>query len=203
MVAKAISKHLLEEDKRGLMKLALFAVMEKALPSRRLRQKFGGKLNAQLAAVLDIFSLPDTYWLMVTQRGREIREAAEMCASSETLPMLVHCTHGKDRTGVVIAMLLSACGVSEDEILNDYVLSHDYGCSTEGREAMRLALPERVRFELSDETFDSWCEAPEDVLRDLFSRIRKEYGSVEAYLDSIGINASLRARLVEQLTEPA
>lgn len=203
LMAKAISKHLLEHDKRKLAKIVSLGVAEVLSPSSRLRDKFKPKLDRQLAEVLDTFSLPDTYWLMITERGKQMREAAEMCAGGDSLPMLVHCTHGKDRTGVMIAVLLSACGVSEDDIINDYILSHDYGCSVEGRYAMQQALPDRVRFELSDATLDSWCEAPAEVLRDLFSRIRKEYGSVNAYLDSVGIDASMRARLVDQLTQPA
>jgi protein tyrosine/serine phosphatase len=38
-----------------------------------------------------------------------------------SLPALVHCAHGKDRTGVVVLLLLAACGVGRDAILGDYV----------------------------------------------------------------------------------
>jgi protein tyrosine/serine phosphatase len=34
---------------------------------------------------------------------------------------LVHCAHGKDRTGVVVMLALAACGVSADAIVDDYV----------------------------------------------------------------------------------
>ena len=37
-------------------------------------------------------------------------------------------------------------------------------------------------------------------LEDLFRRIRAEYGSVGAYLDSIGVDATLRQRLVDRMT---
>jgi protein-tyrosine phosphatase len=39
------------------------------------------------------------------------------------LPVLVHCTAGKDRTGVAIALLLTALGVSQDVVVSDYELS--------------------------------------------------------------------------------
>jgi protein-tyrosine phosphatase len=39
------------------------------------------------------------------------------------VPVLVHCTGGKDRTGVIIALLLHALGVPNDAIVEDYVLS--------------------------------------------------------------------------------
>lgn len=42
-------------------------------------------------------------------------------AKSRSLPALVHCAHGKDRTGVVIMLLLLLCDVPHDAIVQDYV----------------------------------------------------------------------------------
>src|SRR3546814_4485370 len=39
------------------------------------------------------------------------------------MPMLVHCTAGKDRTGVTIAVLLLALGVSREDVVRDYLRS--------------------------------------------------------------------------------
>ena len=41
-------------------------------------------------------------------------------AKPGTLPALVHCAHGKDRTGVVVLLLLAACGVEREAIVADY-----------------------------------------------------------------------------------
>ena len=57
------------------------------------------------------------------------------------LPALVHCTHGKDRTGVAVAMCLHICGASLEQIAADYSASHEWGCSVEGRAAMDKILP--------------------------------------------------------------
>ena len=59
----------------------------------------------------------------------------------------------------------------------------------------RVSLPRQV--------LDQWCEAPEAVLVEIFDGLRAEHGSVEGYLDSIGIDAELRARLKETLTVEA
>ena len=85
----------------------------------------------------------------------------------------------------------------------DYSLSHDWGCSVEGRYAMKMALPERVRDHVDQEVLDDWCEAPETVLQDLLAQLRKEYGSVEGYLDSIGVDEPLRRKLRGELTAVA
>lgn len=42
-------------------------------------------------------------------------------AKGGSLPALVHCAHGKDRTGVVIMLLLAACGVPREAIVDDYI----------------------------------------------------------------------------------
>jgi len=44
-----------------------------------------------------------------------------MCPSAH--PVLFHCAAGKDRTGVVAALLLSVLGVPDDDIVEDYMLS--------------------------------------------------------------------------------
>lgn len=151
--------------------------------------------------MIEQVSLADLYWLIVSERSDELRGAVEMCATGEALPVLVHCTHGKDRTGVLVALLLYACGVREEDIIKDYSLSHDWGCSVDGKWAMRQALPERVRSHVSQDVLDHWCEAPEAVLRELFDKMRSEYGSVEAYFDSIGVDAEMRAQLAQELTQ--
>ena len=68
---------------------------------------------------------------------------------------------------------------------------------------MRQALPERVRQHVDQTVLDDWCEAPDGVLEQLLDLLRGEHGSLEAYLDSIGIDEALRMRLREQLTAPA
>jgi protein-tyrosine phosphatase len=37
--------------------------------------------------------------------------------------VLFHCSHGKDRTGIIAALLLKCAGVSDEDVINDYALS--------------------------------------------------------------------------------
>ena len=48
-----------------------------------------------------------------------------MCAA-EKLPLLYHCTGGKDRTGWMTATVLTALGVPRELVLRDYLLSNDF-----------------------------------------------------------------------------
>jgi protein-tyrosine phosphatase len=58
--------------------------------------------------------------------GHRIAEVAAHLARPRALPALIHCTAGKDRTGVVTALLLAAVGVSDEDIVADFVLTDRY-----------------------------------------------------------------------------
>ena len=47
----------------------------------------------------------------------------------ELYPILIHCAHGKDRTGIVVAFLLSCCGVDDETLINEYARSEVKHCS--------------------------------------------------------------------------
>ncbi|CAG8605402.1 8244_t:CDS:2 [Dentiscutata erythropus] len=54
---------------------------------------------------------------------KEICEVLEVMTDETNLPILIHCKHGKDRTGIIIAIVLSICGVDDETIAQDYALS--------------------------------------------------------------------------------
>jgi protein tyrosine/serine phosphatase len=48
----------------------------------------------------------------------------EHCSITSTKSLIVHCTAGKDRTGIFGMLLLGLCGVDEEIIANEYALSN-------------------------------------------------------------------------------
>lgn len=167
-------------------------------PSRRLRAAATLAGDRRLIRMLDAIDLKEVYYWMATQRGDEIRRAFETCADPQQTPVLLHCTHGKDRTGVVAALLLHVCGATERAVVDDYVASEEWGCSVEGRWLMHASMPPH----LADRIYlDPWCVAPEAAMAGLFAQLTREFGSIDAYLDSIGVDAELRERLVTNLVE--
>jgi len=57
------------------------------------------------------------------QAGVPIARALRLFADAANFPVLVHCVIGKDRTGLVMMLLLLLCGVAEADVINDYVAS--------------------------------------------------------------------------------
>ncbi|KHO00442.1 Protein-tyrosine/Dual-specificity phosphatase [Metarhizium album ARSEF 1941] len=101
-------------------------------------------------------------------------------AQDHPTPCLVHCTAGKDRTGLVCAIVLSLCGVDDDTIACEYALT-DQGLAPLKKGIMqRLMSADGVTV---DEAGASrmLSSRPESMLATL-EAMRKEYGSVEEYV---------------------
>jgi protein-tyrosine phosphatase len=64
--------------------------------------------------------LADFYVQMLERRAGDFGSALRLLADVERLPALVHCSAGKDRTGTLVALLLSVLGTPRARILEDY-----------------------------------------------------------------------------------
>ena len=108
-------------------------------------------------------------------------------AEAET-GVMYNCAAGKDRTGVVSAILLMLCGVKEEEITDDYMLSKVYN---------------KARFKLVEihhPEIDINIVIPrESYIQDFMKLFLDKFGSVEGYLESMGISAELQAKLKAKL----
>jgi len=111
--------------------------------------------------------------------GAEIASALKILRNRKLFPILVHCTQGKDRTGIVIALALSLCGVSDEVIIMDYARSQ------EGLDQQRDIMVEEMRKTGLDPGFS---DAPAEVMRMTLEYIRNKYKSVTDYLKYHGLN---------------
>lgn len=68
-------------------------------------------------------NLVDDYLRQIDVNATSMVEALRLIADPVNRPVVVHCTAGKDRTGVVIAMLLAILGVDDEVIVADYALT--------------------------------------------------------------------------------
>lgn len=142
--------------------------------------------------------LSGIYDFVVDQRGAAIAAAIRTLARPDALPALVHCTAGKDRTGLVIAFALATAGVSDEYIAADYALSGRYldpqHTPTIGRVQESTGLGERLTAALL-------ASPPELILR-VLDRVRARAGSVADYLRGHGVTcaelAALRFALVAE-----
>ena len=103
--------------------------------------------------------------------------------------VMFNCTAGKDRTGVVSAILLLHAGVSDEDIIENYVLTREYG-----RERLDLVHKNFPEVDMNIITPKEWYM--EEFLR-LF---REKFGTTENYFKSLGLEAEeiekIRKKLV-------
>jgi len=114
-------------------------------------------------------------------------------------PALVHCTVGKDRTGVTIAVILAAAGVDEDAVVADYARTE-----TLLPEWRNTAVVEKIRRLHPDSVnlVELATRSPAPVMRALLDDLRARYGSPAGYLRAHGMDAAELAELRRVLVEP-
>jgi len=124
--------------------------------------------------------------------------ALSILADPANLPAVFHCSVGKDRTGVLSAVVLGLLGVPEDVIVEDYVLS----------KAAMVHVLARLQAEYADAAEAVAQYAPvilsvEPASMSGFLReLRARFGSFDAMADQLGWTAMVTA-LRDRLLEPA
>lgn len=127
-------------------------------------------------------SLDELYAHIVDESAPRLVEVAR--AVIETQPVLVHCTAGKDRTGVSVALILSAAGVDEDAVVSDYARTAGVLDPERNRrivEWLRRTHPDAVHLE------ELVTASPEPVMHGLLDRLRRSHGAPADYLRAAGL----------------
>ncbi|MCX4399027.1 tyrosine-protein phosphatase [Streptomyces sp. NBC_01767] len=140
--------------------------------------------------------LADRYAEVAHDGVVELRRALEVIADENSGPVVFHCASGKDRTGLLAALVLSLLGVAEDDIVADFALT---GLATE-----RLLADWRADHSGQDPRWPGYGTAPADIMRLFLADLTATHGSVHAYVtEFLGTDPELAAALRGKLLEPA
>lgn len=144
-------------------------------------------------------SLEALYERILALHADVVVSALRELAHSGDDGVLIHCTAGKDRTGIVVALALLAAGVDRKTVIADYAESES-NLSGAWLDAM-LTLVESHDVEITPSLRILLGGSPPEALDGAIGRIEKEHGSVRQYLLDSGLSeldlASLRAVLIE------
>jgi protein-tyrosine phosphatase len=138
--------------------------------------------------------LQNRYLDMLHEGAPVIREILEHLAVEEAPPTLFHCTGGKDRTGVVAAVLLRTLGVADDVIVADYAVSEKY----------LEPFVEASRAQMESEGYDPaivlyLCGSPAERMRKMLADLDERWKDVDGYLEWIGLRREHAQRLRRRL----
>lgn len=123
-------------------------------------------------------------WLLADYRGMLANAAASFgglfsrLADPERLPAVIHCMAGKDRTGLTVALLLTALGVPSGVVLDDYQLSSEYRGLAHSSDVVELF----VRSGIAREAAEALLGAPRWVMAQALDELDETYGGIESYL---------------------
>lgn len=127
------------------------------------------------------------YGAMVSEGGHMLTSAIQTLATGTALPAVMHCSAGKDRTGVLSALILAFLGVPDETIVDDYALS---------AAAMGLLL-ERLKAEYPDAVEEVERYAPAvlhvvpETMEQFLAELKVQYGTYELLAESLGVTEAV------------
>ena len=120
------------------------------------------------------------YHHLAFERMFRVREVFTLLAAEDSFPALIHCTAGKDRTGLVTALIQLLVGVPYELVREDYLRTNEY---------FRVRLERLIRVtravtlhQVSTERMRVLMAAHPELLDGVYGEIVRKYGSVERYL---------------------
>ncbi|WP_419912614.1 tyrosine-protein phosphatase [Candidatus Poriferisodalis sp.] len=145
------------------------------------------------------------YLQMIGSYGERFAQLVAIAADVDHLPMLFHCTAGKDRSGIASALLLEALGVARETVLDDYCLSNEL----RSHQRIKELAPEFARINIDIDDVRAILSAPRGVMSAVLAEIDDRFGrlsngsaatGVEGYLLAHGLDPAslemLRANLL-------
>jgi protein-tyrosine phosphatase len=118
--------------------------------------------------------------------SNQLRALFDALLDEEGLPMLVHCTAGKDRTGFACAMVLHALDVDEEQIFADYLATGDVLVGGPIAASMQQFLASLLGRAPTPPAIDLIMSVRREFLETAFAAVRGEYGSIENFLEQAG-----------------
>jgi protein-tyrosine phosphatase len=144
-------------------------------------------------------NLFDDYVLQIRDNGRPLLAALALLAEAGTLPAVVHCTAGKDRTGVLVALLLDLLGVTRDQIVADYA------ATTENMPGILARIRSSEFFQGNGlAAAPAWIfESTPETMRAFLAWLDAEHGGAERWATANGLPPAAVQRLRAELLDPA
>lgn len=145
-------------------------------------------------------SLDALYERIVTQHASVVVSALREIASAGDRSVVVHCTAGKDRTGIVVALALLAVGVDHQAVVDDYART-EANLAGEWLEEM-VALIGHYGVPDTPELRVLMGGSPPEALEGVIDTVERMHGSVREYLLASGLSLADLSALERLLVEP-
>lgn len=140
--------------------------------------------------------LVDRYFCYLELAQESIVRALETIAEAQ--PIVFHCAAGKDRTGVLAALLLGCLGVDPETVISDYAVGHH------AREELISFLRRRPSYiERLDQLPPSALDSDPGTMRQFLGLLNESYGGARGWALVAGVPETTLRRLESTLLESA
>ena len=130
--------------------------------------------------------------------GNRIVAALEAIAEPSACPAVFHCAAGKDRTGMLAAVILGVLGVSDEDIARDYAETARHMPLLVDR---WWELDRELTIKISQSMTLSSYDARPETMEAVLAKLRHDYGSMRGYVLAQGAGDALLKRLEDTLLE--
>jgi protein-tyrosine phosphatase len=162
---------------RGNFRMVRLEIDQAALISPATAERVS-RAGATAADIAD--GMRESYRRMVSHCTEQFSSLLRLLHDGANLPLLVHCTGGKDRSGLAAAILLSALGVPRRTVFHDYLLTNKLIARC--RENYSETLTVYLRLEEERGHLAPLFVADRLYLKESFAEIDRLYGSFDRYL---------------------
>ncbi len=157
----------------------------------------GGGAEGEAVAAPEVDDLTERYLWYLEVGGQALAEALTILGEAASYPLVFHCAAGKDRTGVLAALVLDLCGVAPEDIVADYLITAERMELILGRYRSDPKFEERMarvpagRFGVEAVTMERFLEV-----------LHGRFGGSEAWARSVGVREASLDGLRSVLLEP-
>jgi protein-tyrosine phosphatase len=131
-------------------------------------------------------AMAERYREMLDGAPESVAEVLAILSDPSAYPALIHCTAGKDRTGIITAVVLGVLGVADDTIVADYALSEV--AMTRLHAHMRTLYPDAQ--ERLDEIAPVMFAAHADTMRRFLTSMRADYTTFDNYAQTLDVDSA-------------
>jgi protein-tyrosine phosphatase len=140
--------------------------------------------------------LRSLYRGMLDHAGPDIGRIYRGIVDPQVAPVLFHCTAGKDRTGMIAAVLLEWLGVPRPLVLDDYERTNDYRTESAERDTFERLVAQGM----APEAAAGLLSAPRWAMEETLAELDSDFGGVERWLrDCAGLDNAMLTALRDQL----
>lgn len=141
---------------------------------------------------MNVMGLLGLNQLMLVYCGKEIAQVLRLCTDPTNYPIMYHCSSGKDRTGLITALILRCCEADTKDIIANY---------HESEIALDPVMP-RIVEENREKGLDAGFDGtPPQVMHETLKFIKAHWGYTSHYLDSVGFPLEWQHQLRDNLTK--